>query len=391
MKKLMVLLLAIILTLPAAALGAEEGDGVSPDQILESQMKELELSEIQSFIDQIEQEVGQYVPDLSIDKIISDVRKGELNLDFGAFLSGMVDYLLHELITHLALLGRLVVLAVISAVLYNLLDAFEGTTGKLASTIVYLVLIAIALGSFTAALSIGRQAIDNMVGFVQALLPVLLTLLAAIGGLSSAAILHPFIIAALGLLGTLIKNFVFPLIFLSAVLSIVNHISDKFKVSQLAGLLKEIGVASLGIFLTLFVGFLGLQGIAGAVADSVTLKTAKFMTGTFVPVVGKVFADALEVIIGTSLLLKNAVGLLGVIVLFVLCAFPVIKIMAMALVYRVAAALVQPIGDSEVAKALQTMGSALTLVFAAVAGVGLMFFMAVSVIVGLGNINVMLR
>ena len=391
MKKLMVLLLAIILTLPAAALGAEEGDGVSPDQILESQMKELELSEIQSFIDQIEQEVGQYVPDLSIDKIISDVRKGELNLDFGAFLSGMVDYLLHELITHLALLGRLVVLAVISAVLYNLLDAFEGTTGKLASTIVYLVLIAIALGSFTAALSIGRQAIDNMVGFVQALLPVLLTLLAAIGGLSSAAILHPFIIAALGLLGTLIKNFVFPLIFLSAVLSIVNHISDKFKVSQLAGLLKEIGVASLGIFLTLFVGFLGLQGIAGAVADSVTLKTAKFMTGTFVPVVGKVFADALEVIIGTSLLLKNAVGLVGVIVLFVLCAFPVIKIMAMALVYRVAAALVQPIGDSEVAKALQTMGSALTLVFAAVAGVGLMFFMAVSVIVGLGNINVMLR
>ena len=102
-----------------------------------------------------------------------------------------------------------------------------------------------------------------MVNFVQALLPVLLTLLAAIGGISSAAILHPFIIVALGLLGTLIKNFVFPLIYLSAVLGIVNHISERFNVSRLAGLMKQISVASLGIFLTLC-GFLGLQGIAGA-------------------------------------------------------------------------------------------------------------------------------
>ncbi|KUK11014.1 MAG: Stage III sporulation protein AE [Clostridia bacterium 41_269] len=151
------------------------------------------------------------------------------------------------------------------------------------------------------------------------------------------------------------------------------------------------GTASLGIFLTLFVGFLGMQGIAGVVVDSVTLKTAKFMTGTFVPVVGKMMADALEVIVGTSLLLKNAVGLIGIIILLVLCAFPVIKIISLVIIYRLAAALVQLIGESGVSDALQTMGNALTLVFAAVAGVGLMFFIAISVVVGMGNFNVMLR
>ena len=230
-----------------------------------------------------------------------------------------------------------------------------------------------------------------MVSFVQALLPLLLTLLASIGGVSSAAIMHPFIMAALGLLGTLIKNFVFPLIYFSGILSIISHINKKIKISNFAAFLKDVGVASLGIFLTLFVGFLGIQGIAGVVVDSVTLKTAKFMTGTFVPVVGKMMADALEVIVGTSLLLKNAVGLIGVIILLVLCAFPVIKIISLVIIYRLAAALVQPIGESGVSDALQTMGNALTLVFAAVAGVGLMFFIAISVVVGMGNFNVMLR
>lgn len=386
-----VLILITVLLAPASASAVVEEEAALPEASIDSQLENLDLSGLQQFIHEIEKDVGTYVPHFSIEGVIGDLRSGKLDLNFSGFLKGLVDYLLHELVAHAGLLGRLVVLAVICAVLYNLLDAFDGSSGQLAYTIVYLLLVTIALGSFTAALKVGRDAITDMVGFVQALLPILLTLLAAIGGISSAAILHPFIIAALGLLGTLIKNFVFPLIYLAAILGIVNHISDRIKVSRLAGLLKQVGVVSLGIFLTMFVGFLGLQGVAGAVADSVTLKTAKFMTGAFVPVVGKMLADAAEVILGTSLLIKNAVGIVGIIILFVLCVFPCIKIMAMVLVYRLAAALVQPIGDTKVAEALDTMAGMLTLVFGSVAAVGLMFFLAVAVIVGLGNINVMLR
>lgn len=374
-----------------AGLASGKDTAPTPDESLNSQLQQLDLSQMQQFIDQIEKEVGSYVPDFSLEKMVAQVRSGNVDLDFAGFVKGFLQYFFHELITHSSLLGRLVVLAVICAVLHNLLDALDGSAGKIAYSIAYLVLMAIALGSFTGAVKIAGDAVDQMVAFVQALLPILLTLLAAIGGISSAALLHPFIIAALGLLGTLIKDFVFPVLYFAAVLGIINHISDRFKVSRLSGLLKQVGIVSLGIFLTLFIGFLGLQGVAGAVADSVTLKTAKFMTGTFVPVVGKMFADAVEVVLGTSLILKNAIGMVGIIILFVICAFPVIKILAMVFVYRIAAALVQPIGDSNVAEALDTMAGMLTLLFAAVASVGLMFFIAVAVIVGLGNINVMLR
>lgn len=391
-KKLLIFLMILHLSILffAGIASAQEESDLS-DSSLKSQLESLDLSELHRFIEEIEKDVGSYIPDFSLESVIEDLRSGDLDLNFSGILKGLMEYFFHELIAHSSLLGRLVVLAVISAVLYNLLDAFEGTTGKVAYAIVYLVLITIALGSFTAAVKIGSEAISLMVSFVQALLPILLTLLAAIGGISSAAILHPFIIVALGLLGTLIKDFVFPLIYLGAVLGLVNHITDRFNVSRLAGLLKQISVASLGIFLTLFVGFLGLQGIAGAVADSVTLKTAKFMAGTFVPVVGKILADATEVVLGTSLLIKNAIGVVGILVLFIICIFPVIKIMAMVLVYRLAAALVQPIGDSKIADTLDTMAGMLTLVFGAVVAVGFMFFLAIAVIVGLSNLNVMLR
>jgi stage III sporulation protein AE len=386
---LLVAVLLVVLLLPITAGAAEE----SPlaDAGIEGQLEVLDLSGIEEFLAEIDKDVGAYLPDFTLEGVIRDFRNGDLDLNFSGFLNGMLKYLFHELVAHAALLGRLVVLAVICAVLYNLLDAFEGSTGQLAYTIVYLLLMTVALVSFTGAVKVGSEAISDMVSFVQALVPVLLTLLAAVGGISSVAILHPFIIASLALLGTLIKNFVFPLIYFAAVLGIVNHISDRVKVSRLAGLLKQVGVASLGVFLTMFVGFLGLQGLAGAVADSVTLKTAKFMTGAFVPVVGKMLADATEVVLGASLLIKNAVGIVGIVILFVLCVFPVIKILAMVLVYRLAAALVQPIGDTKVAEALDTMAGMLTLVFASVAAVGLMFFLAVAVIVGLGNVNVMLR
>lgn len=391
MKKLLLftIVFVFILSIAGSATAQEERD--LPGTSVEDQLKLLDLSQLQQFMDEIDKDVGSYVPDFSIQSFIDDIRSGDLNIDFSGFLKGMMEYLFHELIAHAALLGRLVVLAVICAVLHNLLDAFQGSTGKIGYMIIYLVLVAIALGSFAGAVDIGSKTISRMVSFVQALLPILLTLLAGIGGISSVAIIHPFIIAVLGLLGTLIKNFIFPLIYLSAILSIVNHITDRFNVSRLAGLLKQVAVASLGIFLTMFVGFLGLQGVAGTVADSVALKTAKFMTGAFVPVVGKMLADATEVIMGTSLLIKNAVGLVGIIMLFVMCVFPAIKIIAMVLVYKLAAALVQPIGDAKVADVLDTMAGMLTLVFASVVAVGLMFFLAIAIIVGLGNINVMLR
>ncbi len=102
-------------------------------------------------------------------------------------------------------------------------------------------------------------------------------------------------------------------------------------------------------------------------------------------------ADAVDTIAGCSLFIKNAMGIVGVLAIFFLCALPVVKILSAAVMYRLAAALLQPLGAKELGESLHLMGNCLFLVFAAVAAVGLMFFIALTIIVGLGNFTVMLR
>lgn len=361
-------------------------------QIVEDQLDVLDVRQVEELINQIDEEMNQFIPELSLNKAIQDLKNGEINLRPQAIINGSIKFLVKEVGANLALMGKLVLLAVICAVLTNLQNAFEkGNIAKLAYSVCYLVLVTLAISSLNMTMEIGRDAVTKMVTFMQALMPILLTLLAAIGAFTTTAILHPFIFITLGILSTLFSTVVFPLIYLEAVLKIVNNISDRFKVSRLAGLIKEATMFLLGLSFTLFIGALSLQGVGGAVADGISLRTAKYMTDAFIPVVGGLFADVLEAVIGGSLLLKNAVGLVGLVAILFIILFPVLKILAVVIIFKLAAALIQPIGDSNLADTIQSMSNSLIMVFASVATVALMFFLAIIIIVTTANITVMLR
>ncbi len=122
-----------------------------------------------------------------------------------------------------------------------------------------------------------------------------------------------------------------------------------------------------------------------------TMRTAKYIAGNFVPVVGRMFADAADTVVGASLMVKNVIGLSGVIIVIFLSFFPAVKILALGIIYSLAGAVLQPLGDSPMIQCLSTVGKSLMLIFAAVAIVGLMFFMAITVIIAAGNVSFMMR
>jgi stage III sporulation protein AE len=162
-------------------------------------------------------------------------------------------------------------------------------------------------------------------------------------------------------------------------------------VTQLAALLRNIAMGALGSFLTIFLAVVSIQGATSAVTDGVTLRTAKYVTGNFIPLVGRMFSDAADTVLSASMLVKNAVGLAGVFILLILCAFPALKILILAFIYNVSSAVLQPLGNSPIITALGTIGKSLLFVFAALATVGLMFFLAITIIIAAGNISLMVR
>ncbi len=384
-----VVLAALLFLIPGQAMAESE----QPVQVpgLDEQMHKLDMEEIDRFINSMDEETQKSIPG-GFSEIVSKLAHRDFDWKPADVFRSIMAGFFREIVANTALLGKLVVLAIICAVLQNLSSAFErGGAGQLTYMVTYLVLVVLAMGSFALAVNSGREVVDKMVTFMQALLPVLLTLLVAVGGFASAAIFQPVLFVSLTVIGTLIKNIVLPLIFLAAVLGIAGNLSPRLKLSNMAGLLKTVAMGILGIFTTVFLGLLAIQGVAGAVGDGVTLRVIKFSTDAFIPVVGGMFSDALEAIVSSSLLIKNAVGIAGVVVVVMLMALPLLKILCLSFIYKLAGAIIQPVGDGQVVDCLNGLGSSLISVFAAVSVVGLMFFFAITVVVAVGNLTVMLR
>lgn len=386
-RKCLALALFLIMFFPATVLA----DQVNTDEAGQP-VSTVDLFSIQQYVDQLDKEIKDSLPGLNFGEMVTKLAKGEINWKPAEILTNLLHQLFKEVVANLDLLGKLVMLAVICAVLQNLMSSFEkSSTAQLANSVAFLVLITIAIGSFSLAVNAGRDVVNSMVVFMQALTPVLLTLLVAVGGVASAGIFSPVIMVTVDIFGTMIKNVILPLLFFVAVLGLVGNLSSRLKVSSLADLLKNIAMGLTGVFSTIFLGVLAVQGVAGAVGDSVTFRTAKYSVDAFVPVVGGMLSDALEAVISSSLLIKNAVGIAGVAVLVTMLVIPLLKILTLAFIYKLAGALIQPINDGQMVDCLNGLGNNLFLVFAAVATAGLLFFFTITIVVGIGNITVMLR
>jgi stage III sporulation protein AE len=362
------------------------------EDILKSQIDNLDISEIEKFVEDINRESDGLVPEVNIKELVLGLFKGNTFENFKDLGRGIANYFFKEVISNLSILGKLLILSIFCAILQNLHNAFEeDTIGALAYSLCYILIIIMAVKSFNDAMTIGVHAIDTMVGFMQALLPTLLALLAAVGGITSSAVFQPLLFSSIVLITTLIKVFVMPLILFSAVLSILNNLSDSINISRLASLLKQVAVGALGLVLTAFTGVITVQGIASASVDGATIRTAKFAVDNFIPIVGGFLSDAFDAVVSCSMILKNGIGIAGFLILLLICSFPLIKMLSIVLIYKVTSALIQPILDNQIVQCLNDMSNAMLVLLTCVIAVAVMFFMALTVIMGVGNMAVMVR
>lgn len=392
MKILRLLLVFIIFLVLFTLPGYAEDSQMNQDEIILRQLNKLDINKVQQEVNKINRNVGDYLPELNLKKILLNLVKGDLELDWKEILKTIIKYLGKEVTVNLSIIGQIIILAAISATLNIFHDSFSSTMiSNTSNILIFMILAVIVLNSFHISIDIGINAINNIVSFMQALLPVLLSLLVSMGAFTSAVVFNPLTYLIISLLGTVVKFVVLPMIFLSTVLSIVTRLNDEFSLSRLAGLFKEASMGLLGLILILFTGGLLIQGGAAAVTDSLSLRTAKYLTGTFVPVIGGIFSDAVDLVVSCSLIIKNALNLFGMIAIIMLIAYPIIKLIALIIIYKLASALIQPIADARLVNILNDVANSLVFVFLTVSAVSLMFFITLTVIVGAANLTVMMR
>lgn len=277
-----VLLLAVLIIagraeIVQAAGNAEqtEDHAETAEQLAERTAASLETDKIGEFWNDIMTEYGGLLPESQKGSLMEFIN-GDKSFSPQEWLKALFSYLFHEVLANGKLLGTLILLTIFCVILQLLQNAFQqSTVSKVAYSIVYMVLIILALNSFHVAINYATEAIQTMTSFILALIPLLLALLASSGGAVSAAFFHPVILFLMNTSGLLIQNIVMPLIFLSAILSIVSTMTEQYKVTQLANLLRNIAIGALAVFLTIFLGVISVQGASAAVTDGITLRTAK--------------------------------------------------------------------------------------------------------------------
>ena len=239
--------------------------------------------------------------------------------------------------------------------------------------------------------ALSNQTVSEMAGLMQAIFPLMVTLLAAVGGTASSAFYQPAVMAAAGTMTTLVQNVTMPFAVSVAVLTMVGGVSESLRVSKLCRLFRQVADWTLGFGFTVFIGVMTVQGLGVAAVDDVSIRTAKYAMDNFIPIVGGMFADTVDTLVGCSLLIQNAVGVLGLLLLLGKLLMPLLRTVMTMFLYRAAAAALQPLSDSPLCRCIGDYADVFSLLFIIQLSVGAMFMLLAAQLLIVGNLTVMLR
>lgn len=314
------------------------------------------------------------------------MKNGKGNIGLKEISLMAVNILFKEVKVVLKLVISVVCIAILCSLLKNLEDAFKNEgISNIAFYACYSILIIILSKSFLISIDVAISVIQSISEFMNALLPILVGMIALTGGFVQAATMDPIVLGSVIIIPKIYEFIIVPLILISFVLKFANNLSTEHKIDNLCKLVSQSVLWLQGIIITVFIAMLTIRGITADTMDAVALKTTKFAVDNFIPIVGKAFSDAITSVAGYSLIIKNAITGVGLIVILLIVLYPIIKLVLMSFIYKISASLVEPISDKRITAALSMIGDSLTLLTSCVISVSFMFFILLGILASAGK------
>lgn len=388
MKKIFLITIMIILLIGfIPCISYAEDEKVDTDVVLKSQQDSLNIS---SFLKEVEKYTSSTYQDINVKELFNSALTG--NIDNGKLFKGVLGLLGKEIASSVTVLGSIIVIIVIHSILKSISEGLENKSiSQITYYVQYILIVTLIMTNFVQILDMIRGSIQNLVGFMDCLVPVLMTLILTTGSIASASMLQPILLFIITFVGNFINSIVLPLVLISTALGIVSKVSDRIQIGKLSKFFKSSMVWILGVVLTLFVGVVSLEGSLSSSVDGITAKTTKAAVSSFIPVVGKILGDAVDTVIGCSSILKNAVGIVGVVVIVGICVIPIIKLAVLMAIYYLGAAVCEPIADGKIISLLEQMGDTFKILLGILCSVSVMFIIGVTLVINISNSGLMYR
>lgn len=380
MKKI-ILIFILILIIPTKVLAETE------EEIMSSTQEKFNIS---GFINQAQEYTGDFFDDIDLSDMLNQAVQGKVNNQ--TIYKKIIKILGNEVSSNIKILISILVIIVIHGILKSITDSLENSNvSQIIYFVQYILIVTLIMSNFTEIIKLIKETANNLVGFINLLMPLLLTLMVYTGNITTSSVLEPIVLFISNFIGNIIVDALIPIVLIIVVFSIISKISDRVQVEKISKFLKSGVVWFLGIVLTIFVGVVSLEGTLSSSVDGVTAKTAKAVVSSVIPVVGKVLGDVVDSVLGCGVILKNAVGVVGVIVIIGICILPVLKIATLSIMYSLASAVVQPVADDKIVKLLDEMSGVFKLLLAILCSLSVMLIIGVTLVIKISNSGMMYR
>ena len=316
---------------------------------------------------------------------------GEIKLDGKSIIKRILNVFLKEFKENINLLIKVIGIALLCSILKNLQNSYGGTVSEIAFYVCYMLIVILIITSFSNITNICVQTIKKLNNFMGLVIPILITLLVTMGNLSTVSILQPAILAMISIISTLISNLVIPVILISTILNLVSNISSKVNVEKISKFFKKAVLYILEFVMIIFIGILSMEGTLSANVDGITAKVGKSIISNAVPVVGKLISDATDSVIGAVSITKNAVGIIGILIVVVITISPIIKAFVLMMLFNLSAGICDSIADGRISKCMSVVADSIKTIFGIMIMILFLFIIAITLMIKISNFSLMYR
>lgn len=326
------------------------------------------------------------LPELKMTDILKGLSRGKIEAEPKQICGYIARAFAKEVYSAAKLMAVVLALSVLSSYISALKSGFgESSISQAAFYVCYTVTAGVAATVFYETSLCAAETVENIALFMKLIVPAVITLLMTSGAAVSASVLEPTILSIVEIAVPTVRYVFIPAVMISTALNIVNGVSDRFKTDRMVKLFNSSVKWGLSVMLTVFVSLAGLKSIASAGADGLTVKLSKFATSNLVPMIGGILSESVETVMNCSVVIKNSVGVLGIICLILIALGPVLKLGAILVLFRLTAAAAEPVSEPKIIVCISRLADSVAVLFSVTVAVTVMFIIVVTVLINAGN------
>lgn len=366
-------------------LSKEEIEQIIEDSI-NSQLGDLDFSDFESILNEIGDSEKEIFASSSILDKINKIISGEFSENQESVWTAILNLFFEDVLSFLPLISLVVAIGVaFSMASASRPKSRNKSIGDIIHFVCYGAIIIILVGVTVSMINLTSNTIQSIKTQMDVAFPILLTVMTAIGGVVSVGVYQPAVAVLSGTITTIFTTILMPIFIFRLVFSIVSNISNNIKLEKFASFFSSAFKWIVGAVFTIFSAFLTIQGITAGSVDGISFRTAKFAIKNSVPLLGGYLSDSLNLIVASSVLIKNAVGACGLLLLFATIIVPIVKLIVFMFCLKFASAVLEPITDSRISNFISMLAKSISLLIVLILGCAFMYLLLSGMIMCTAN------